>query len=584
MDATNRFCADRPDRRRRRLALAVAVIACLTAAPGPGYAGRAPLKHGSVVWYADDRSPVPQPAERDPNLLWDHVEDSVVLPRERFTNPVRVIRHIGTIFGGDHVPAAANVNALDEVPNSSWFTNRIGLYPMTPEEVATGPGGGDGPDTSGKWTVVSAKTQGVTPGFTIEDPRGDRYLIKFDPPGFLGLTGGAGVISARILHAAGYNVPEDVAVTFHPNDLVLGDGVTLKISGGGKRHMTQRDLDRIVGAVQRLPNGEILAISSKFLDGVPVGPFDYKGRRDDDPNDRVDHEHRRELRGLKYIAGWINHFDTKQHNSLDMYVSDGAGGGYVKHHLIDFASTLGTGAGGPSRRYGHEYTVDLPAILGRTLTVGLMEDVWRKKERPEGLNEVGYFDVEHFHPDDFEPQQPNSAFANCTDRDAYWATKIIVAFRDEHLRAIAAEAKYPNPGAAEYMSEVLAGRRDKIARHVFARVPPLDFFAATGGTVTFADLAVRYDVYPGTTPAYRVRCAAVEADRSAAEWSDWTETTEPAIELDAGSARAALAAGGADRYPFVAVQAQVRRDDGDWSDTVTAYVSRVTNRVVAVDR
>ena len=49
---------------------------------------------------------------------------------------------------------AANVNALDEVPNSSWFTNRIGLGPLSPAELAAGPAHGrpellDGPDLVG---------------------------------------------------------------------------------------------------------------------------------------------------------------------------------------------------------------------------------------------------------------------------------------------------------------------------------------------------------------------------------------------------------------------------------------------------
>ena len=34
---------------------------------------------------------------------------------------------------------AGNVNALDEVPDSSWFTNRLGRRPMTTEEIARGP-------------------------------------------------------------------------------------------------------------------------------------------------------------------------------------------------------------------------------------------------------------------------------------------------------------------------------------------------------------------------------------------------------------------------------------------------------------
>src|SRR5688572_32161161 len=34
---------------------------------------------------------------------------------------------------------AVNVNSVDEVPDSSWFTNRIGRMSMTLDEIARGP-------------------------------------------------------------------------------------------------------------------------------------------------------------------------------------------------------------------------------------------------------------------------------------------------------------------------------------------------------------------------------------------------------------------------------------------------------------
>ena len=39
----------------------------------------------------------------------------------------------------------SNVNTLDEVPDSSWFTNRLGTRVMTADEVETGPVAGTGP-------------------------------------------------------------------------------------------------------------------------------------------------------------------------------------------------------------------------------------------------------------------------------------------------------------------------------------------------------------------------------------------------------------------------------------------------------
>jgi hypothetical protein len=198
---------------------------------------------------------------------------------------------------------------LDEVPNSTWFTNRIGLFPWAPEQAACG-AGGEGPDRSAPWTVIGAKVGGVTPGFRIRDGKGDVYLIKFDPPGYIGTTIRAGVVANRILHSIGFNVPEDHAVAFRRADLVLGEKARFRLPGGGERQLTPANLDSLLGE-PHTAKGEWFALASKFLDGIPIGPFDFRGRRRDDPNDRIHHQNRRELRSLLVFASWINHFDTK---------------------------------------------------------------------------------------------------------------------------------------------------------------------------------------------------------------------------------------------------------------------------------
>ncbi|MDH3214863.1 MAG: hypothetical protein OEN01_01065, partial [Candidatus Krumholzibacteria bacterium] len=415
-----------------------------------------------------------------------------------------------------------------------------------------------------------------TPGFNIKDATGQVYVIKFDPPGFLGLTTGAGVVSNRILYGAGYNVPDDAVVTFRREDVAVGPGVELKDGAA----MTEVDLDALLSSVAALPSGEWLAISSRFLDGKPVGPFDYKGRRKDDANDRVRHEDRRELRGLYVFAAWLSHFDTKQHNSLDMYVTEN-GRSYIKHHLIDFASTLGAGARGPAARHGYEFTVDPLPFFGRIISAGLIEDPWRRRTRPRELPEVGFFDSEQFDPKRFKPLQPNTAFANTTRRDAYWAAKIVAAFTDEHIRAIVEQAKYPHAEATNYITHAMIVRRDKIARAFFEEIPPLDFFVNSGGGVRFTDLGVKHHVYPGASTRYRVRCAAVNADRKAASWTPWTDLSGNIISLSSGPAATASQADG--EYPFLAIELQVDRGQG-WSRSVTAYRARASGRVIAVDR
>jgi len=95
------------------------------------------------------------------------------------------------------------------VPDSSWFTNRIGKGNLSVEDLKRGPRTNSGPDMSGPWVVIKGKISGIAPGFVINDARGDIYFVKFNSPGYRGLTSGAEIISTLILHAAGYNVPEN---------------------------------------------------------------------------------------------------------------------------------------------------------------------------------------------------------------------------------------------------------------------------------------------------------------------------------------------------------------------------------------
>ena len=131
------------------------------------------------------------------------------------------------------------MNRLGEVPNSTWFTNRIGLFPLPPSALELGPNERRGPSHEAPWKVVGAKNQGVTPGFTIEDATGQRYLIKFGPVTAPVAPTAAAVVSQRLFWAAGYWVPQDEVVHFRPEDLVLAEGVEVRDESGEKRPMAQ---------------------------------------------------------------------------------------------------------------------------------------------------------------------------------------------------------------------------------------------------------------------------------------------------------------------------------------------------------
>src|SRR5262245_20691761 len=70
--------------------------------------------------------------------------------------------------GRRHDGAAGNVNTIDEVPDSSWFTNRIGKGGLTTAAIVRGP---DvlGPISFEDWKVSGGKSTGVQPGFRMTD-------------------------------------------------------------------------------------------------------------------------------------------------------------------------------------------------------------------------------------------------------------------------------------------------------------------------------------------------------------------------------------------------------------------------------
>jgi hypothetical protein len=209
-------------------------------------------------------------------------------------------------------PPTWNPDPFDEVVNSTWFTNRNARRPLTPEEIRRGPQTGTGPVAP--LTVTSIKSEGVSPGFNVEDANGQRWIFKFDPPDFSELSSGAEVVATNLFWAAGYNTPENYIHYFDPADLLLQDdpedpleaefvedSLLVLYSTNPEEEARRLTLDVFVrNVLDRYPRtqaGEIRTLESKFLEGVPKGPFEYIGRRPDDPNDVISHEHRRELQG-----------------------------------------------------------------------------------------------------------------------------------------------------------------------------------------------------------------------------------------------------------------------------------------------
>jgi hypothetical protein len=401
-------------------------------------------------------------------------------------------------------PPAANVNTLGEVPDSTWFTNRLGTRAMPDEEIVRGATTVGPPDVDGPLTVIAAKSGGITPGFTMRDRRRHVYFVKFDPAAHPNLSTAADVIGSRFFHALGYHVPQNDVAYVRREQLHVDPGARISVPGGGKRTMTEADLDRSLAHAARLPDGRIRIVASLALRGEPLGPFKYFGTRPDDPNDVFPHEHRRELRGLRVFASWLNHDDSRSVNTQDMYV-EGDGGRHVRHHLIDFSSIMGSGSNAAREiapqnpRAGNEYVMERAPMLRSLFTFGIWDRPWRDVEFPQHPG-VGNFEADFYHPGRWRPEYPNPAFERMRDEDAFWAAAILLEMSDEAIRAVVATGELGNAESERYLADTLIKRRDKTVRYHLARVNPLSRFEASGGALRFRNLGERAGL--GTAASY----------------------------------------------------------------------------------
>jgi len=386
---------------------------------------------------------------------------------------------------------ALNVNTVDEVPDSSWFTNRIGRREMTVADVVKGPDQVDRVSLEG-WVVSGGKSTGVQPGFRMTDPAGQLYQIEVDPPSNPELASSAEIIGTAFYHAIGYSTVEVYLGEIDRAALVISEKATIRDPLNGKRRrMKKFDLDEVLDRAAWLPNGRYRVLASRFASGKPLGNFRYYGTRPDDPNDIVAHEHRRELRGARVFGAWLNHDDSRGINSLDMLETSG-GRAWVRHYMFDFGSILGSGTVYAQRhRPGNEYIFEQRPGWLTLATLGAYVRPWMAIDYPDVPPSVGRFEARAFDPLKWKPEYPNAAFDNMRVDDAFWAARIVARFTDEMIGAVVKKAQYSDPRATQYITQALIARRDKVLAAWLNQVcPAVDPVLAADGAFTFTNVAV----------------------------------------------------------------------------------------------
>jgi hypothetical protein len=434
-------------------------------------------------------------------------------------------------FSLDVAGESVNVNSLDEVPDSAWFTNRPRASAPLDDDA---PGACTAEDmlpppdqvADGAWLIDHGKDNGSTVGFRVKVPGKGQYLFKADDEGKPERASAASVIGAAVYDALGFRTSCEQIVTFRKRQLVLAPGLEVVDNSGVTHPFDQAALDKALASTTQAPGQLVRMQASKWLPGVPIGPFRYVGTRADDPNDVVAHQDRRELRGMRVLAAWLDHWDTREQNSMDLWMASDpkdkrASPGRVLHYVLDTSDTLGgeLTVAEMSRRLGYSYTFDFAEISLALVTLGAVERPWDHARPVAGHETFAYYRIQDFDPTRWKPLYPNPAFLRMTERDAAWMARLIARFSPAEVRELVHLGRWHDPSNVDYLTSVLVERQRRVLVRYLGKLSPLgeirqtdtgqicatDFARLRGLAATFRYTIVEHAAGQAVTLAAEVR-------------------------------------------------------------------------------
>lgn len=496
-------------------------------------------------------STICRPKSYESSFAWDGGDNLVFRPVSQF---------FAVSPGGE----AVNVNSLDEVPDSSWFTNRIGRSPMRLDAVVRGACPAHSLDTSvpdGSWLIDMGKNDGANPGFRIQvaAEKNSKYMLKGDLTDQPERATAATAIASRLYYAAGWFAPCDSVVYFKPEILTLKPGLKVTDNTGITRPFDSAALETILGNASH--RGPLVRMgSSKWLDGRTLGPFTYAGRREDDPNDVIPHEDRRDLRGAKVIAAWLNHFDSREQNSMTTWVSSIAGDadaspGHTLHYYLDLGDCFGSEWAWEaiSRRLGHANYFDFAYVAEDFVTLGIPERPWERAQRSAQGDIFGFYSARDFKPDLWRGGYPNPAFGRMTEHDAAWASRIIARFTPEMLDAVVRVGNFTEERHHSYLLSTLLERQRILLTRYLSRLSPItDLRVEHGDRLCGVDLARR--TLLAAPEAFRYDAAVRRGERFTASKSPAVSVAEDGslcVTIEHGRIDESIEDASLDRYVIV---------------------------------
>jgi hypothetical protein len=375
----------------------------------------------------DDARPIAPPAPRGWNEIRAYIDDQWLWP-------------VDDLLAVRGRAPAQDVNALEEVPMSSWYAGVAD---------AAGPSATNPPlprlNHGGPADVLLARLAGKEPFLLVRDAQGQRFLLECDAPGAPQVRSGAAIIAARLLRAAGYHtLPGSIDRVTRAELNVAADGKKLG-EFGGEGGLSAKDLDRFFAT----PECRVAAFALPA--GTWLGGARERGTRPDDANDRIPHENRRSLRGLFVLCEWLDHARIDEVHTLDLFIEDGK---FVRHYLAQLGSTLGATA-------GDNATTTAPGTSAGDMAA------------PAAFAAPG------FDPLAWHARQPYAPFESLTPGDILWGVGRLMSIPASAIDEAVAAAQYADADYAKQIAGALRDRGDRIARAWLGRVNGADAFRVT---------------------------------------------------------------------------------------------------------
>lgn len=394
-------------------------------------------------------------------------------------------------------PPPGDINALDAVPRSSWYAP-VDVEPGS-FEMAYAEGGPPVPP----YRVLLERAPSGSGGIPVVDGLGRRFELRRDPPDRREVRTAAAAISARILRALGYHTPEVYVTDASPSDFSIApdERHPFSILSGMEptdpevvRKLLSKNLTDWIESAPPNSKDALRFSATRWPPGPDVGRTPVAGKRGDDPNDRVPHEHRRTLRGLKLAGAWLGMTRFTPHDLRDVYAGP-PGEGHLHHYVVGMDKSLGT-----ESIIGKRPEQKNEMLLLATLGFAPDPNIPPTQRKYVAIGAIG----EEVEPGAYGSALPFPPWDHTDGGDAYWMAKRIASISEELLLLAVRAGRVSNGTARRLLFELLLARRRQVVEWGYSQTTPCDVERADERGVVVVDRAALAGFTRGQVAEYVV--------------------------------------------------------------------------------